>query len=602
MASSAKSAAVNASVNTPVDAPANAPVTVRSAVRATDLPAKTQVFIAGGGPVGLATAVELGRRGIRCVVAEPRVVVSHARPRCKTINVRSMHHMRRWQLADRLRALAPLPTDWTQDVVFCTSLAGRELSRFTGVLGLVHEGDRFPELGQQVPQYVLEELLRDAVDELGTCTFAPGVTVTGLEQDDDGARVTVTDAAGATSTIAAEYVIGCDGPRSTVRELIGSSYSGDHALRPNFGMVFRAPGLWEHVGHGPAVHYWIINSVAPALAGPLDQTDMWWIIAFGVDRETGEREGQRLIDAAAGVAAGATVESTDSWTARMQIVDRMHRGRVFLAGDAAHLNPPFGGHGLNTGLGDAVDLGWKLAAVLDGWGGSSLLDSYEVERRPIQEQVIAEAAANLAVTSAELLADNLDEDDEAGEQARHAAGVRIQEVKRQEFHSLELVLGIEISNSPVIVPGEGAEACGAAAERGSGSGNASEIRVGALLPHRWLADGRSLYDALGEGMTLLVLSGGASASAAGLRAEISAWKAAADARSVPLTVAELEENRAERELAGPTLVLVRPDQYVAWAGEAASADVADLLDRIRGASGDHSGPASAPVPAVAIGG
>jgi 2-polyprenyl-6-methoxyphenol hydroxylase-like FAD-dependent oxidoreductase len=128
---------------------------------AAGLPASTQVIVAGGGPVGLAAAIELGGRGIRCLVIEPRTAVSHARPRCKTINVRSMEHLRRWGIADRLRELAPLTPSWSQDVVFCTSLAGRELSRFTGVLGLVHDGDRFPELGQQAPQYVLEELLRE---------------------------------------------------------------------------------------------------------------------------------------------------------------------------------------------------------------------------------------------------------------------------------------------------------------------------------------------------------------------------------------------------------------------------------------------------------
>ena len=334
-----------------------------------------------------------------------------------------MEHLRRWGIADRLREHAPLTPAWSQDVVFCTSLAGRELSRFTGVLGLVHDGDRFPELGQQAPQYVLEELLREVVRELPACTLATGATVTGVEQDTGGVRVTVATGAGQRAVVAGCYLIGCDGPRSTVRERIGAAYVGDHALRPNFGMVFRAPGLWTHVRHGPAVHYWIINPAVPALVGPLDPTDTWWIIAFGVDHDTGEREARRIIDAAAGVPVGATVLSTDPWTARMQIVDRMRQGRVFLAGDAAHLNPPFGGHGLNTGLGDAVDLGWKIAATLDGWAGPGLLDSYEVERRPIQQRVIREATANMGVTSPELVAADLDED-RRGRQSGPARGGR----------------------------------------------------------------------------------------------------------------------------------------------------------------------------------
>jgi 2-polyprenyl-6-methoxyphenol hydroxylase-like FAD-dependent oxidoreductase len=541
------------------------------------VPSSAQVVVAGGGPVGLAAAVELGRRGVGCLVIEPRTTVSHARPRCKTINVRSMEHLRRWGIAGRLRDRAPLPPAWSQDVVFCTSLAGRELSRFTGVLGLVPDGDRFPELGQQAPQYVLEELLRAVVRELPACRLVTGAAVTGVEQDDTGVRVTVADAAGQRAMVEAAYLIGCDGPRSTVRERIGSAYAGQHALRPNFGMVFRAPGLWAHVRHGPAVHYWVLNPAAPALVGPIDQAGTWWIIAFGVDRETGERDALRLIDAAAGSPAGATVLSTDPWTARMQIVDRMRRGRVFLAGDAAHLNPPFGGHGLNTGLGDAVDLGWKLAAVLDGWGGPDLLDSYQIERRPIQERVIREATANMAVTSRELLAGNLEDDDAAGEQARRAAGLRIQETKRPEFHSLELILGLGIADSPVLAREDHGGSWGS-----WGSGASGAFGSGALLPHEWLGAGRSLYDELGDGFTLLLRRPGA---------EWGGIARAARVRGVPLKALDLRDRDTG---SGPALVLVRPDQYVAWAGNREPDDSLALIDTVRGNSTPQGGGAAEP--------
>ncbi len=211
-------------------------------------------------------------------------------------------------------------------------------------------------------------------------------------------------------------------------------------------MVFQAPGLWPHVRHGPAVHYWIINRDAPALAGPARSGRH--LVDHRVRRRPPRPASARpaaIIDAAAGVPADATVLSTDPWTARMQIVDHMRHDRVFLAGDAAHLNPPFGGHGLNTGLGDAVDLGWKIAATLDGWAGPGLLDSYEIERRPIQERVIREATANMSVTSPELVAANLDADDPAGEAARRAAAARIQATKRAEFHALDLVLDVRVA-------------------------------------------------------------------------------------------------------------------------------------------------------------
>ncbi|MFF3095377.1 FAD-dependent monooxygenase [Streptomyces cyaneofuscatus] len=537
-----------------------------SSVEKNPLPRKVRVLIAGGGPVGLAAAVELGRRGVDCLIVEPRLTISRARPRCKTLNVRTMEHLRRWGLADRLRARAPLPTSWSRDIVFCTSLSGRELSRFTGVLGLSPEGDRFAETGQQAPQYVLEEILREAVDELDTCRLVLGSRVVAVAQDGDAATVTVEDLSGGRTVVTCDYVIGCDGPRSVVREQIGSRYVGGAALRPNFGMVFESPELMDHVTHGPAVQYWIVNPSAPALVGPLDRKGTWWAIAFGVDRETGEREARRIIDGVAGRPVEAYVLSTDPWTAQMRLVDRMREGRVFLAGDAAHLNPPFGGHGLNTGIGDAVDLGWKLAAVLDGWGGGEALDSYESERRPVQERVIEEATANMRVLSTELLADGLDRADRAGAEARLAAGAHIQETKRAEFHSLDLVLGLRIGAS-TIVP--------AAGENG---GPERTARTGARLPHVFLDDGRSLYDVLGTGLTLLVLERGTSEGAV---------EEAARARGVPLTVVDLSEEKGSDDYAarlGARLVLVRPDQAVGWLGDEPPEQALALIDTLRGSA------------------
>jgi 2-polyprenyl-6-methoxyphenol hydroxylase-like FAD-dependent oxidoreductase len=537
-------------------------------------PVTTQVLIAGGGPVGLAAAVELGRRGIECLVIEPRSTVSRARPRCKTLNVRSMEHLRRWGIADRLRARAPLPVSFSQDVVFCTSLAGRELSRFRGAFGLLPEGDRFAELGQQAPQYVFEDLLREVLGELSPCTLLTGARVVAVAQGEAEVRVSVEDDAGRRSQLAARYVLGCDGPRSVVRSQIGSAYVGELALRPNFGMVFQAPGLWDAVRHDPAVQYWIVNPRAPALMGPIDREGTWWIIALGVDRQTGERRASEIIDAAAGAPVHAAVLSHDPWTARMQLVDRARNARVFLAGDAAHLTPPFGGHGLNTGLGDAVDLGWKLAAVLDGWGGPALLDSYEIERRPVHERVIEEATANMSVLSTELLADDLDEEGPDGTRARRLADERIQQTKAAEFHSLELVLDTCYTDSPLIAA-EGVQ---------QHDRDRPRARPGARLPHAWLAPGHSLYDELGAGLTLLVLERQAGAGG------IEAIERACRMRRVPLRTVDISAHRL-RDRYGAGLVLVRPDQHIAWIGERIPDDPAELVDRVRGA--DQGGRARA---------
>ena len=535
------------------------------------LPARTSVVVAGGGPVGLAAAVELGRRGIECVVVEPRTSVSRARPRCKTVNVRTMEHLRRWGIADRLRERAPLSPEFSTDIVFCTTMAGRELSRFSGVLGLEPEGDRFPERGQQAPQYVLEELLREVVDELDTCTLAVGHRVAGLTQEPDHVVVETVDADGTPTTVTADYVVGCDGPRSTVRAQIGSDYVGEHALRPNYGMVFHAPELWDRVRHGPAVQYWTVNPDAPALLGPLDRVGTWWIIAFGVDRDTGEREQHRIIDAAAGTTVDATVLSTDPWTARMQLVDRAREGRVFLAGDAAHLNPPFGGHGLNTGIGDAVDLGWKVAAALRGWGGPRLLDSYDAERRPVQDRIITAAAENMKTLSSELLSPDLDARTAAGEMARDAAHHRIQQTKHAEFHALDLVLDLVHDRSPVVCH-----------RTDHDEGEAPGARAGARLAHAWLADGESLYDVLGPWMTLLVVLDRTVEDGVAIEDAVRPMLHAADERGVPLRVVGLPgHGLAERY--GARLVLVRPDQYVAWRGDDAPHDPRALIDRIRGA-------------------
>ena len=413
------------------------------------LPEHVQVVIAGGGPVGLATAVELGRRGIGCVVIEPRAEVSHLRPRCKTVNVRTMEHLRRWGIADAFRDVAPIPVSWSHDVAFCTAMVGHELSRFHGVLGLVPDGDRFPEVGQQAPQYLLEELLRDTVCGLAAASLVTGASVVGVHQDSDRVRIDVAGPDGATATISADYVVGCDGPRSVVREQIGSAYVGGQALRPNFGMVFRCPELAERTRLTAAVQYWIVNAAAPALMGPLDLEGSWWIILFGVEEADGRARGAELIQAAIGAPLPVEIISTDPWTARMQLVDRARVNRVFLAGDAAHLNPPFGGHGLNTGVGDAVDLGWKLAAVLQGWGGPGLLDTYELERRPVQDRVIREATANMSVLSTELTDPLLDAPGTDGNDVRQRAHTRIQETKHAEFHALDLVLDVGY-DSPIV--------------------------------------------------------------------------------------------------------------------------------------------------------
>jgi 2-polyprenyl-6-methoxyphenol hydroxylase-like FAD-dependent oxidoreductase len=206
----------------------------------------------------------------------------------------------------------------------------------------------------------------------------------------------------APTTVSADYVVGADGARSLVRAAIGASYAGGVAGRPNLSIVFRSSGLAEHLVGGPALHYWVLNPAAPGVLGPLDLADTWWAIATGRPDDDHDADPALIVRDLIGRDIPVEVLGTDPWQARALLVDRYRSARMFLVGDAAHQNPPWGGHGFNAGVGDAVDLGWKLAVVLHGWAPHELLDSYEAERRPVAEQTVAIAAANAAVLPTDL--------------------------------------------------------------------------------------------------------------------------------------------------------------------------------------------------------
>ncbi|UOR01140.1 FAD-dependent monooxygenase [Leucobacter allii] len=574
--------------------PSTHPQTARRAL--STLPDRARVLVAGAGPSGLMLALDLAERGIPTLVIEPRVAVDPYRPRAKTTNARTMTLLRRLGLADRLRAAAPLNADYSEDVVFCTGLGGHELRRFRHAFQLYRAGfPHAPEAGQQVPQPTVERVLRAAAAEHPLIDLALGLRVTGTEARAEDVLVTVTaegaesaegaegdggtEDAGAASeaVVRAEYVVGADGGSSAVRRSLGIRLAGTSAPRPNFNVVFRSRALAERVSVDTAVQYWVVGEVS-GMIGQLDLDGLWWVIAQGVDpEECTDPEG--LVRRLAGVGDDLDVEvlGTDPWTARMLLADSYGGGRVFLVGDAAHLNPPFGGHGFNTCVLDALNLSWKIAAVLGGSADAALLESYEAERRPAARRMIDVAAHNTRHLAYTFVDPALDADGAAGERARAAAHERLA-VKEAEFLAEGLVLGYAYPGSPIVTDdGRPVPEPDAVTYRPTAA-------PGHLLPHLWLDDGRAVYDALGPEFTLVALVDrvpGADAAGAGA-AVLAAVDAAVGATVPPTALQTLElpdgpaRDRA-RALWEADYVLVRPDQHVAWRGD----DPAQLAGALR---------------------
>ncbi len=518
---------------------------------------KTQVLIVGAGPAGQGLAIELGQRGIDCLVIEKNSRIGIA-PRAKTTNVRTREHLRRWGIADKLRDAAPFGIDYPSNIVFTTRMAGHLLARFDNALYCAPgRNPLYAEHAQWVPQYTLERVMRDHLETLPSVEVMLNTGLLGFTQDEDGVLATVRDVAtGEEYIVEAQYLAGCDGGRSLVRDAIGARMEGTFGMSRNYNIVFRAPGLAEAHPHGKAIMYWQINDKVPSLIGPMDSGDRWFFMPTGLapDVQVTLESAAELIKRATGIDLPYEVLSIDEWVAHRVVADRYRDRRVFLAGDACHLHPPYGGFGMNMGVSDAVDIGWKLAAVLQGWGGETLLRSYELERRPVHLHVMQEAATNHSKFSNALFEAGLEDDTPSGAEARQRVGKRINAEKLSEFYTLGTILGDRYSNSPVVQP-----ALGLSPATRDFLNYVPSSAPGGRAPHAWMHDGSSLFDNFGQGFTLLALPAAALSS-------LDAAEADARRLGIPLTIFQTD-NPAMPALYNRRLTLIRPDQHIAWTGD-----------------------------------
>ncbi len=534
---------------------------------------ETDVLVVGAGPVGLALANELGLHAVRCLVIEQKKKAGNS-PRAKLTNVRTAELLRRWGLADALRRASTMPSQQPSNVLFTTSLTGHVLARFENAFyRLTERHELFSESAQWVPQYTLEEVLEGGAKQRASVELRFDTQLISLQESATGVIATVSNLrSGASYEIRARYVVGADGGRSTVRSQLGIAMQGTGAVASNLNVLFRAPALSTIYERMPALQYWTVNPKACALMGPVDDDGLWYLIAarLGDGEEVGgEEQARRMIHGACGMALDVEIVGVDPWLAHCLQAEQYGKGRVLLAGDACHMHPPFGGHGMNMGIGDAVDLGWKLAAMVQGWGGPALLSSYERERRPVHRQVMDESNSNYELAGTGLLRDDLEADGPAGIEAREALGLEILQGKRREFFNLGLVLGYQYQDSPILP-----QDAGAAVPAGLSIDYVPSALPGALAPHLWLRDGRSLFDTFGNGLTLLV-DGSVPPQEADRLSE------AAQEAGIPLTVVRLDEPHFQA-LYRTRMALVRPDQHLGWLGDALPNDARSLLTQLVG--------------------
>jgi 2-polyprenyl-6-methoxyphenol hydroxylase-like FAD-dependent oxidoreductase len=546
---------------------------------------KRVIIIIGGGPVGMSLALNLAALGVRSVLVN-RETGPRWHPKGSTQNARTMEHYRRLGIVEKIRAVG-LPRDLQTDVTYFTSLAGWELAR----IAMPSEGEKLaardaaPADDQEVePLYRCNQMHAEAAvfDHVQTCGLIDkryGWHCTAWREHADGVSVDIEElATGRRQTLAGLYLAGCDGGQGIVRRQLGIGYVGEapkaqpYLGGPMVSTYLRAHGLPD-VARRRCWQYWIVNTDIRANIVAVDG-DTEFLFSTRLERPD-QKPDPAMIASAFGKAVGRDIPvefiAHGTWTAgQFFVAERFGAGRVWMAGDAVHLFTPSGGFGMNTGIDDAANLGWKLAAMVQGWGGPQLLPSYEIERRPVAFRNTGASKALTRSIGATPVGPDINEPTAAGERARREAGEYLSG-GRPEFASLGVQLGARYDGSPITGPdGTPPPADDLFDYRPSGV-------PGGRAPHVWTGQGRgigdSLYDSFGPGFTVLRLGPKPPAAEALL--------AAFARQKVPVRTIHVQSPVA-RDLYERDIVVVRPDQHVGWRGNADPPDAADVVAQVTG--------------------
>jgi 2-polyprenyl-6-methoxyphenol hydroxylase-like FAD-dependent oxidoreductase len=513
----------------------------------------TQVLIVGAGPVGLTLAIDLGRRGVRCILLEQKDAPQFL-PKMERCNARTMEIYRRMGLAQKIRD-AGFPRDAPMDVFIVTSLVEPPLlhlpypsvAQAQAEIAACHDGTLPLEPYQLISQYTLEPLLKSVAECMPNVDVRYGCEFISFEQDSGGVRARV-KRGGATSELSADYLVGCDGGISVVRRQLGIKLQGEANLMQFRQALYRCDDLFERIPIGKGRHYHVADAQATFLI--VQDSTKHFTLHSVVDNDA---DMAAMFEKTVAMPIKYEMLSVGQWKQNLLLADKYSDGRIFLAGDAVHLMIPTGGLGMNSGVGDAIDLSWKLAATLQGWGGPQLLASYEIERRQIGARNVEASryASRGRRAWREAYRPNILDRTPAGAETRAklAAIADVEQRKSNEMIGAEL--GYRYVDSPVIWP-----------EPGEGPAHDFMKYVpstwpGARLPHLWLADGAALHDSIGESYTLLRL-GRARADSTPLEQTFASYRA-------PFTVLDIGKEEP-RDIYGYDLLLLRPDLHVVWRG------------------------------------